>query len=126
MEWWHVSTSLLAVGVVTPFESNTYVPVGSSIRLSCTVNSSEPNPVWSVHLAGTDTEVLFTFTASIGLLNSRGYYLVSELEDSGRFKTTQLLINDTAGETGTRIRCIDASTPSVYYETRLFVYGENT
>ena len=126
MELWHVSDSLLVVGVVTPFEPNMYVPVGAFVRVNCTVNSNQPNPVWLVHLAGTDTAIQFTFSASISLLNSRGFYLLSGLEDNGRVKTTRLLINDTAGENGTTIECIDASTANVYHGTRLYIYGENT
>lgn len=111
---------------MTPFKSIMYVPLGSSLRLSCTVNSSEPNPVWSVHLEGTETAIQFTFEQSINLLNSRGFYLVLALEESGRIKLTQLLINGTAGETDTTIGCVDASRAHVYYETCLFIYGEST
>ena len=111
---------------MTPFKSNTYVPVGSSVRLSCTVNSSEPDPVWSIHLARTQAAIQFTFPPSINLLNNRGFYLVTRLETNGRIKMTLLLINDTDGETGTTVACIDARTANTYYETRLFVYGENT
>ena len=126
MDWWHVYNLLLVVGVVTPFKSNTYVPVGSSVRMSCTVNSSEPDPVWLVHLAGTDTAIQFTFPQSINFLNSRGFYLVLPLDNNGGIKMTQLLINDTDGENGTTIGCVDARTASVHSGTSLFIYGENT
>ena len=93
--------------------------------MNCTANSSEHSPVWSILLSGSTAISQFSFTQSIRLLNSRGFYELT-LPDVqlGTLKTIQLLINSTEINNGTLIKCNDVGSSTLFAETTLIIYGK--
>ena len=114
------------VEVALPWERNTYVPQGSSVRVNCTANSSEQSPVWSILLSGKTAISQFSFPETIRLLNNRGFYQVMVPEvQPGAPKTIALFINSTEENNGTVIKCSDVGSAALFSETNLIVYGKN-
>ena len=93
--------------------------------MNCTAKSSEHSPVWSILLSGSTAISQFSFTQSIRLLNSRGFYELT-LPDvqPGTLKTIQLLINSTEINNGTLIKCNDVGSSTLFAETTLIIYGK--
>ena len=109
-----------AVSVSSPWETSTYVPQSSLIRVNCTNKEIHYSRLyWSLMLPGVGVETQFDYPSTINLLNNLGVY---ELPDVPGVDSIQLLINNTEGINGTRIKCvaIGATTISV---TNLIISG---
>ena len=107
-----------AVSVATPWETITYIPPGSLIYLNCTSEEIQ-HLEWSITLSGTRNLSYYDVEESIRVLNSHGIYKLPKVE-----KTIQLLINNTDGNNGTEILCVDvASLGKALSETTLMNIG---
>ena len=88
-----------AVSVSSPWETSTYAPQSSLIRVNCTNKEILYSRLyWSIVLPGDRVESQFNYPSSVNLLNNHGIYELPNVVDS-----IQLLINNTEGINGTRI-----------------------
>lgn len=110
---------IYAVTVALPWETNTLIPQGSTVRMNCTAESDHAALVWTITLPGREVLYQFTFEQSIRILNDHGFYELPGIE-----ATIQLLINRTEGNNGTVVRCDDISSNIVISQTALIVYGK--
>ena len=115
---------IYTVGVARPWETNTYIPQGSSVYVNCTAERRE-NPAWTIQLPGRTSRLQFTFEASITTLNNQSFYQLTEVDLGMTVKTIRVLMNSTMGNNGTVIRCEDVGTGTSIAETTLIVYGKS-
>ena len=113
-----------AVGVALPWETNTYIPQGSSVYINCTAERSQ-NPAWAILLPGRTTHLQFTFEQSIRTLNDQGIYQLTEIDLRMTVKIIRLLINNTIGNNGTVVRCDDIGAGTLIEQTTLIVNGKS-
>ena len=119
----YVKCHTILVSVAPPWDTNTYVPQGSSVHVNCTGEKNQ-HPAWTIILTGSQAVSLqFSFEQSVRLLNSRNFYKLLEVELE-MATTIQLLINSTEGNNGTVIQCVDIGSATIISETTLTVYGE--
>ena len=91
-----------AVSVSSPWETSTYAPQSSLIRVNCTNKEIHYSRLyWSIVLPGARVESQFDYPSSVNLLNNYGIYELPNVVDS-----IQLLINNTEGINGTTIKCV--------------------
>ena len=91
-----------AVSVSSPWETSTYAPQNSLIRVNCTNKEIHYSRLyWSIVLPGARVEAQFDYPSSVNILNNHGIYELPNVVDS-----IQLLINNTEGINGTRIKCV--------------------
>ena len=112
------------VRVALPWETNTYIPQGSSVYVNCTAERRE-NPVWAILLPGRTTQLRFTFEQSNRTLNDQGIYQLMEIDLGMTVKTIRLLINSTIENNGTVVRCDDIGAGTLIAQTTLIVYGKS-
>ena len=101
---------------------NTYIPLGSSVYITCTSTRQDQSPVWSITLTNSTNAVVFSDQTETDL-NNLGFY---EVNYSGS-RTIQLLLNGSRnGINQTTVKCIDILGREVptLYETVLVVYGK--
>ena len=111
-------TTIHAVTVSPPWETTTFVPQGSFVHVSCIITKAGQTPTWSIKLSSSHNFIQFPIAA----LNQRGFHEVPQ-DDSDRI---QLTVNNTVGNNGTTIRCIDGASLDIptIHETNLHIYGK--
>ena len=97
------------------------VPQDSTIEVNCSANPGGSS-FWAIDLGNDSTAVQHQFGTREGLLNSHGFYELSQIETPG-MTTLRLLINDTsAANNQTTVLCrISAQTVS---SITLFIFSK--
>ena len=96
------------------------VPIGSNVEINCTAaTNTNDAPYWAITFADDSSNTQLQFGTGKGRLNARGVYELPQIETP---LTLRLLINDTAINNQTEIRC-DLLTKSAI-TTILHVFGE--
>ena len=97
------------------------VPNGSNVEINCTatVGTADP-PFWAIDLAADSSTTPLQFTNRKGQLNSHGVYELPRIETP---LTLRLLINDTAINNQTEIRC-EPGAGAETISTIFHVFGE--
>ena len=112
-----------AVSVSSPWETSTYAPQSSLIRVNCTNKEIHYSRLyWSIVLPGDRVESQFDYPSSVILLNNHSTY---ELPKLNVVDSIQLLINNTEGINGTTIKCvaIDSTMTTTISVTTLVITG---
>ena len=107
-----------------PWPKPLFIPQGSNLILSCTATENVPSPFWAIDLSNDTVDTELQFTDNGGQrdqLNSHGVYELPSLETPGMARTLRLLINDTAGNNQTKIKCTGITV--AIKRTTLFHYG---
>ena len=100
------------------------VPENSTVKIYCTLTDWPWRPYWSIELASDGVTAERQFVDSGGqrtLLNKYGVFELTPIEIAGSPPFSGLLINDTATNNQTEIRCISENDILV---TTLVVYGK--
>ena len=101
-----------------PWPMPLFIPSGSTLELNCT---SHERRSWLIDLRQNSTAgIPLSFDLIQEQLNAHGVFELPQIDAPGMPSTLRLLINDTARNNQTLIRCQGATTFST---TTLFVLG---
>ena len=89
------------------------------MAVNCT-SSSQHSLYWTIQLPGSSSGVDATFFNVRSLLNSKGFYEMSDVVHNSE-TTIRLFINSTTGINGSVLRCVNGV--DVLQETYIIVYG---
>ena len=84
--------------------------------MTCTGERSEVL-YWSIQLADSETDTQFDYPSSISMLNGHSIYEI----DIDTPDTIGLLINNTEGNNGTIIQCVDGHTVTTISQTTIII-----